>query len=95
MCRKKSLEGKIEQARFSWQYDFLIIHVHNNMLFLACTFSNCVSIRRQIVEENRYLDEKENIRQRSAERYQIFSSCIIMCQLLVHTSTSYTYIVIP
>ena len=45
--------------------------------------------RRQIVEENRYMDEKENIRQRSAERY------IIMCMYSYFESCAYIALVAP
>ena len=48
------------------------LNVYMYIPYIQLNYLYCISIRKQIIEENRYLDEKENIRQRSADRYESF-----------------------
>jgi arginyl-tRNA--protein-N-Asp/Glu arginylyltransferase len=44
-------------------------------LVYSCTPYRYSRKQKKVIEENLYLDERENIRQRSAERYQLFLPC--------------------
>ncbi len=67
--------------------------IHWLRVYFTCKFFFFVHCRARIIEEDRYMGEKEGIRQRSADRYIVCTLFLTFCRLQLKKLNDHEWLV--